>query len=298
MQLGCYVVNRKEQTEGVTMAGLLMFGKGLPIRERFDNLRMDYIDKSNLIGDQRYSDRITYDGTWENNLFNFMQMVLPRLTRDLPRPFRMEGVVRKDDTPQHRAIREAFTNMIIHADMMLNGLLRVVKYNNRFEFTNPGLLKLPVEHIYAGGESKARNQRMQALLRIIGFGEGLGSGFPLILNAWEEKHWVRPELIEEQDLMQVKLVLYIEQEKQHVGVNVGVNVGEDIYQKLTERQRVILKLLSNDSSLTAERMAETLSVTQRTIERNLSVLQKSGILTREGSDKTGHWVIKTIDASN
>jgi len=161
MHLGCYVVNRKEQTEGLTMAGLLMFGKGLPIRERFDNLRMDYIDKSNLIGDQRYSDRITYDGTWENNLFNFMQMVLPRLTRDLPRPFQMEGVVRKDDTPQHRAIREAFTNMIIHADMMLNGLLRVVKYNNRFEFTNPGLLKLPVERIYAGGESKARNQRMQ-----------------------------------------------------------------------------------------------------------------------------------------
>lgn len=39
------------------MAGLLMFGKVLPVRERFDNLRMDYIDKSNLIGDQRYSDR-------------------------------------------------------------------------------------------------------------------------------------------------------------------------------------------------------------------------------------------------
>jgi len=247
IQLGCYVVNRKEQTEGLTMAGLLMFGKGLPIREHFDNLRMDYIDKSNLMGEQRYSDRITYDGTWENNLLNFMQMVLPRLTRDLPRPFRMEGVVRKDDTPQHRAIREAFTNMIIHADMMLNGLLRVVKYDNRFEFTNPGLLKLPVERIYAGGESKARNQRMQALLRMIGFGEGLGSGFPLILNAWEEKHWVRPELIEEQDLMQVKLVLYIEQEKQHDGVNVGVNVGvntiEDIYQKLTGRQRAILGLL-------------------------------------------------------
>ena len=51
-----------------------MFGKGLPVRERFDNLRMDYIDKSNLIGDQRYSDRLTYDGIWENNLFNFIRM--------------------------------------------------------------------------------------------------------------------------------------------------------------------------------------------------------------------------------
>ena len=36
IQLGGYVVNRKEQTEGLTMAGLLMFGKGLPIRDRFE----------------------------------------------------------------------------------------------------------------------------------------------------------------------------------------------------------------------------------------------------------------------
>jgi predicted HTH transcriptional regulator len=72
IQLGGYIVNRKEQTEGLTMAGLLMFGKGLPVCDRFDNVRMDYIDKSNLIGDQRYSDRLTYDGTWENNLFNFI----------------------------------------------------------------------------------------------------------------------------------------------------------------------------------------------------------------------------------
>ena len=44
------------------------------------------------------SDRLTYDGTWENNLFNFIRTVLPKLTSDLPRPFNMEGVVRNDDT--------------------------------------------------------------------------------------------------------------------------------------------------------------------------------------------------------
>ncbi|MFA6820352.1 MAG: RNA-binding domain-containing protein, partial [Bacteroidaceae bacterium] len=210
IQLGGYVVNRKEQTEGLTMAGLLMFGKGLPIRDRFENLRMDYIDKSNLIGDQRYSDRLTYDGTWENNLFNFIRIVLPRLTRDLPRPFQMEGVIRKDDTPQHKAVREAMTNAIIHADLMINGILKVEKYDDRFVLTNPGLLKLPVEQIYAGGESKARNQRIQAMLRMIGYGENIGSGFPLILSAWNEKHWLKPELIEQPELMQVKLILHIE----------------------------------------------------------------------------------------
>ena len=160
MNFGGYTKDRRTGQEGLTMAGLLMFGKGLPVRERFDNLRMDYIDKSNLIGDQRYSDRLTYDGTWENNLFNFIRIVIPKLTRNLPRPFNMEGVIRTDDTLQAKAIREAVTNMIIHSDFMLNGVLKVEKYDNSFVLTNPGLLKLPLEQIYKGGESKARNQRM------------------------------------------------------------------------------------------------------------------------------------------
>ena len=89
---------------------------------------------------------------------------------------------RKDDTPQHKAIREAMTNAIIHADFMLNGLLKIEKTDDAFIFTNPGLLKLPIEQIYAGGESKARNQRIQNMLRMIGYGENIGSGFPLILS--------------------------------------------------------------------------------------------------------------------
>ena len=206
---GGYIKDRRTGKEGLTLAGLLMFGKGLSIRERFDNLRMDYIDKSNLIGDQRYSDRLTYDGTWENNLFNFIRTVIPKLTSDLPRPFNMEGVLRKDDTLQAKAVREAVTNMIIHSDFMLNGTLKVEKYDDCLVLTNPGLLKLPIEQIYKGGESKARNQRIQNMFRTIGYGENLGSGFPLILNAWNERHWLKPELIEQPELMQVKLILHI-----------------------------------------------------------------------------------------
>lgn len=53
-------VKEKEQSYAYTW---MMLRKWLPVRERFDNLRMDYIDKTNLIGEQRYSDQLTYDGT-------------------------------------------------------------------------------------------------------------------------------------------------------------------------------------------------------------------------------------------
>ena len=38
-------------------------------------------------------------------------------------------------------------------------------------------------------------------------------------------------------------------------------------------------------------MSETLSVSQRTIERDLSALQKKGVLKREGKENDGKWVI-------
>ena len=292
-QLGGYSVDRASGREGLTMAGLLMFGKGLPVRERFDNLRMDYIDKSNLVGDQRYSDRLTYDGTWENNLFNFLRLVLPRLTRDLPRPFKMNGIVREDDTPQKKAVREAFTNMIIHADMMIgSGLLRVEKYDDRFVLTNPGLLKLPLEQIYAGGESKARNQRMQHMLRMIGYGENLGSGFPLILNAWHERHWLKPQLIEQPELMQVKLELKIVNAETSIRSQMG-QINEQINEqiKLSERQRTILALISDNPSITLPQLANELSMSESTIRRELDLLQKDSVISRQGSRKSGRWIV-------
>lgn len=209
-QFGALTFNRATQQEELTMAGLLMFGKGLSIRERFSNFRMDYIDMTNLSGDMRYSDRITYDGTWENNLYNFFRKVLTKLTSDLKRPFRLDGVQRDDDTLAHKAIREALTNSIIHADFFLSsGVLRIEKHEGYFCFRNPGSLKLPVSRIYAGGSSKSRNPHIQNILRMIGFGENLGSGFPTILNACRKEQWRKPDLVDNSDLNEVSLKLWM-----------------------------------------------------------------------------------------
>lgn len=199
----------------------------------------------------------------------------------------MEGVVRRDDSLQHKAVREAVTNMIIHADFMVNGLLRIEKYDDRIVLTNPGLLKLPLEQIYHGGESKARNQRMQNMFRMIGYGENLGSGFPLILNAWNEKHWMKPELLEQTELMQVKLTLYIQN-------NVASGSSNDLINdpiNLTERQKLILQTFSEEKSLSRERLCEKTGLSDATAKREIAFLKKAGYLERVGSLKTGHWIV-------
>ena len=70
-QLGGYNRDRRTGVEGLTIAGLMMFGTGHAIRERFSNIFMDYREETEVTIDVRWNDRITYDGTWENNLFNF-----------------------------------------------------------------------------------------------------------------------------------------------------------------------------------------------------------------------------------
>ena len=64
-----------------------------------------------------------------------------------------------------------------------------------------------LEDIYRGGNSKSRNPHMQTMLRLVGFGDNAGSGFPTILDVWKSEGWIKPELIEDTNLDQVTLVI-------------------------------------------------------------------------------------------
>ncbi|MGM9820051.1 MAG: HTH domain-containing protein [Candidatus Onthomorpha sp.] len=69
------------------------------------------------------------------------------------------------------------------------------------------------------------------------------------------------------------------------------NVGDVSETKLTERQQKILNLIKESPTITGRQMSVKLSVSQRTIERDLSNLQKSGMLKREGKDNSGKWFL-------
>jgi predicted HTH transcriptional regulator len=214
----------------------------------------------------------------------------------------MEGLQRVDDTPQHKAVREAFTNAIIHADLMMDaGILRVEKHDDRLCFRNPGLLRLPIEQIYEGGNSKARNPRIQNMLRMVGFGENIGSGFPKIIAAWKETNWGEPELKNKIELDEVELVLPVPTmgQRQENGSFVSSNDPKDdpkddlkdILKKVSDRQGLILLLIKTNELITIQEMTQKVKVSEKTIKRELATLQEKGILTREGGRKDGRWVI-------
>jgi len=290
--LGGYTIDRITKQKGLTVAGLLMFGKGLSIRERFDNIRMDYIDQTNLVGESRWSDRLTYDGSWENNLYNFVKRVLPKLVSDIKRPFRLEGMVRVDDTAVHKAIREAMINMVIHADYYSTGILKVVKQENGFFFSNPGNLKLPVQAIYEGGHSVARNPKIQNMFRMIGLGDNIGSGFPTILQAWGEEKWRQPDLHDDQELHQVELQLWMVslmpvECTEFLTKKFGVN-----YQHLISKEQIILATAYLEGKVSNSRLQSVLGEHSTEIGRYLYHLVENQMLI---SERRGRWTTYHIN---
>ena len=115
-QLGAWATERATGSEGLTLAGLLMFGKHEAISEFCPLYFVDYREIPMSLSKTEWTDRITPDGTWSGNLFDFYTKTIQRLTQDLKIPFQLQGVDRADDTPMHKAIRESLVNALVHAD--------------------------------------------------------------------------------------------------------------------------------------------------------------------------------------
>ena len=76
--------------------------------------------------------------------------------------------------------------------------------------------------------------------------------------------------------------------------NVGDHDGDMSETKLTERQQKMFYLIKKSPTITGKQMSETLSVSQRTIERDISVLKEMGVLRHEGKDNDGVWIVSKV----
>ena len=199
-KLGAWRKDRASGQEGLTVAGLLMFGRAESLRApeaALPGYHLDYREKLSADPAIRWTDRVTLDGTWHGNLFQFYQRVIGRLSVDLKIPFQLDdGLQRRDDTIVHKALREAVVNSMIHADYRGQGGIVIEKQVDRLEFSNPGSLLLSHEQILRGGVSECRNKALQTMFQLIGRGEKAGSGIDTIRQGWRSQHWRSPSLRE------------------------------------------------------------------------------------------------------
>jgi ATP-dependent DNA helicase RecG len=224
-KLGGWRIDRTSGQEGLTVAGLLMFGKDEAIRDpaAVPQYHVDYRERLSPDPQVRWTDRIWPDGTWVANLFQFFERVYPRLVVELKIPFQFATLrrgettttpppdlfQRHDDTIVHEAIREAFVNALIHADFRGAGGIIIERFRDRLEFSNPGTLLLGIEQVLKGGVSvsECRNKTLQGMFATLGYGEKAGSGIDKIRQGWASQKWRWPMIQEQHRPDRVRLVL-------------------------------------------------------------------------------------------
>lgn len=86
-KIGAWRQDRMSGEEGMTRAGLLMFGTHPVIQEAFPHYMLDYQERPEAKTEMRWVDRVTLDGTWSGNLYDFYRKVYPKLVADLKTPF-------------------------------------------------------------------------------------------------------------------------------------------------------------------------------------------------------------------
>lgn len=197
--IGAWRRDRETSRNGLTVAGLLMFGRSESIVEEFPEYFLDYQERDTSKAEMRWTDRVTIDGTWSGNVFDFFRIVYRKLISNLKIPFVLRGGQRKAETPIHVALREALVNALVHADYGGRASIYIVKRPDMFGFRNPGLMRIPISQAIEGGESDGRNRLLQSMFLLVGAGERAGSGVPKIYKGWKEQHWRIPALYQREE---------------------------------------------------------------------------------------------------
>ena len=283
--LGAWKRDRHTKSEGLTLAGLLMFGKLPSILEAVPNYVVDYQEHPKPGTEARWVDRVTTDGTWSGNLYDFYRKVIQKLFSDLKVPFKLKGTERVDETPVHEALREALVNTLIHADFTGRVSILIVKRPDMFIFRNPGTMRLSLEDALRGGISDCRNRNLQKMFQLVGLGEQAGSGIPKIYRNWQQQDWRLPQLLD-----------VVEPEQTLLGMLMVNLLPEETLTELDERFGSSFRELSNDKRLALATVAIEGKVTHARLKcmstthphdltKALCALVKDGYLESDGASR-------------
>jgi predicted HTH transcriptional regulator len=227
----------------------------------------------------------------ENAEFGYCSLI--KATENILSKLDIENITKTEITSSLRkekrlvdstALREAVVNAIIHNDYS-NGIPPVFEiFSDRIVITSSGGLpqELNQEEFFEG-ISAPRNKELMRVFKDVRLVEQLGSGVQRILKVYDKDIFrFSPNFL--------KVSFPVKNVGENVGENVGKNVGKKPI-KLSETQKRIINLIKSNKYITQAEISEQLSVSTRTVERNMKKLQEGDFITRVGSYTQGYWEI-------
>lgn len=271
-------------TGNLTNAGAL-FADDCPLRQScLYCTRWDGRVKGDAINDAEFTGNVLM---LLREAMNFVKSNTKKGWKKLP-----DGRKNKSEYAE-RAILETMVNHFIHRDYTVMGSeVHLDIYDDRLTVTSPGGMyngMLIQDLDIADVSSERRNPILANVMAQLDYMEKRGSGLTRICNETKALDGYKDELKPKfrSTPTQFQTIIFASTDTP----NVGDHDGDMSETKLSERQRKILNLIKESPTISGRQMSEMLSVSQRTVERDLSVLQKTGKLRHEGKDNNGTWVV-------
>ncbi len=272
-----------------TSAGLLMFGYEYEILREYPNYFLDYREEYDDV--HRWTDRfISSSGDWSGNVFDFYFHVYNKLQLDLKVPFEMQGGFRVDDTPVHKAIREALANCLVNADYYGRRGLVIIKKRDLITMSNPGDFRVELAEAQSGGMSDPRNGIMMKMFNLIDIGERAGSGIPSIWYTWKQQGWDTPTIVQSFNPNRIVLSLPLIKSADKKVLIKGADKKLPI--KTAAKKDMIIAYLTDNGTATGAELCELLDLKPTRVRTILREMIAGGIVMAQGGNRNRTYKLK------
>lgn len=267
--------------EGITLGGLLFFGKNNAIIHTIPHFQLEYFDQSSLT--DRWNTRVS-SVMQDLNIFSFYQAAFTAIKRTIPNKFKLDkNMVRADTSGAIEvALREALLNMLMHANYLIDGSISAYAHINYYEFINPGKMKVPTDSFFTTNQTKYRNPVISKLFVQIGLGERAGHGGEKIFEAAVENNFRQPEIKSTEEDTKLKIW--------------KVDFADSFSGKeIDDRERLILKALLSSpmSTLTHREIENKCKLSRKRVTFSLNNLIEKSIVEKVGKGRATRYEIKT-----
>ena len=199
------------------------------------------------------------------------------------------------------SVREAYYNSLVHKSYFSWNPIQIRVYEEQFIIANSCIMPYgwTSETLMSSHTSRPLNPSIAKAFYRAGFIESWGRGIKKICDACIAHGIPLPEYsVHPEDILMTLTGLEVpvdtnggkEKDKSPFIVTPGVTIK--VTNEVTNQERSVLELLRENGDLTMPEIADMLSVSRKTIASRIKKLKEKGALEREGSKRTGRWIVK------
>lgn len=308
---GLYRTDLMTNTEGFTLASLLLLGKQEFITSTLPHYKIEALLRREDV--ERYDDRLTI----QTNLINAYELLIQFVEKHLSDKFYLENGQRI--SLRDHIFREVIANFLIHREYINPRVSTFEIFADHCEIRNANKPHLYGSLLPNNYETFPKNPHIAKVFVQIGRAEELGTGIQKIFK-YSKLYTGKEPLVDEEDIFEVKIPVLNKTTKEtsketgketsketgketstsketgkettkETGKETSKETSKENQGQLSEYELFIIHEISKNNKITANEISNKMDITEKGVWYHITKLKKKKILERIGATKKGSWKI-------